>query len=63
MTVTALSGCGPSCYSYAYPVILIYFSQMDALPALRGPVSYKVCDDLCLKQGSCDLEKEIPQVL
>lgn len=51
------------CCSYAYPVILAYFSQIDALPALCAPVAYKVCNDLCLKQWSCDLEKEIVQLL
>lgn len=39
------------------------FSSNDALPALCGPVAYEVCNDLCLKQGSCDLEKETVQVL
>lgn len=38
------------CCPYAYPVILAYFSQIDALPALCAPVAYKVCNDLCLKQ-------------
>lgn len=44
----------------SYPYL---FSPNDALPALCGPVAYKVCNDLCLKQGSCDWEKETVQVL
>lgn len=50
-------------FLHAHPVSLIYFSQMDSLPPLCGPVAYKVCDELCLKQGSFALGKEMEQVL
>lgn len=56
LIIITLSGCGPSC-SYAFPISLICFSQIDSLPALYHPVAYKVCDELCLKQGFHDTEK------